>query len=611
MYDFGGAGMVAEISNEVGPWVNNFACGSRVKTVTSVKNIEGNGLFGDPFRHGAGFALRGRAPQVNGNLAMDVSFGFEYFGRTTQDDRTLQQLIAHNPDELDIGDLQGVQSYCGIESRDFPFEHFNGNFAAGTAFGLNVVKIGGQQDSMYNIILKNFTSWGYQVSGAWIEYVNQYVMQNFRCVSGNVSGADGITIGNNAHGISIVDARTEWNNRGINFRGVNADISSNAVFTTSDPRYIVVGHESVSDTGAVVDTSPEQDVVIRTYTDETRPAPVSPSSDLPFILAQWDGQASYGASGERFSNAAGDVRGTYSVSDSIGADTRPLPSPYQDFLSIPISKAVEASAPYGGFPAFHSGLYAKFTAEGYWNYNDGQARKIVLHPLYIGDRVYGTPAKEIHAIEYTGTGGTSQGTFTRSANPPVIADQTLTTALNTPVTLTNLPSLATDADSDTLTIAPNYENTDFGDLVIDGNDVTYTPFNGFRGIDEGIVYITDGKGYETRCQIFIRVGLTTAAAIVAGGWTLTQATGNAVTFTLAATPPDSGGARILRTEYSTDNGATWRKLCYRWVPGPHVVSLTSAGAAMTSGQAFSQVQLRYKTDLPQTLGSDTKSITLD
>ena len=103
---------------------------------------------------------------------------------------------------------------------------------------------------------------------------------------------------------------------------------------------------------------------------------------------------------------------------------------------------------------------------------------------------------------------------------------------------------------------------------------------------------------------------TTAQAITISDWSLQQANGTAFALSLDSLP-DSGGQRIKKVEYTTDGGTSWKRLCYGWVLGLHVLKEHSFGTNLTAQEEIANIQVRYVTDIGSILGSDAKSITLD
>ncbi len=150
-----------------------------------------------------------------------------------------------------------------------------------------------------------------------------------------------------------------------------------------------------------------------------------------------------------------------------------------------------------------------------------------------------------------GHGGTAHSTVTINYvnTPPVAVNDTYTTFLNTPVTITPLAN-DTDADGDTLTITTP-PVASHGTIVPnpDGVSGVYTPNTGFRGTETMTYTINDGHGASASATITItsvnrppvahddtattNVGTPVAIAVLGND---TDADGDTLTVTSATTP---------------------------------------------------------------------------
>ncbi|NRA77858.1 MAG: hypothetical protein HRU18_06595 [Pseudoalteromonas sp.] len=591
VYKYPGAGMVGETGNETGSWSGNWVVNGTNKAIGSPKDAEAQkGRRGDFARLGYGMYFNGRELNVHDNYCGDNSISYVWHHRWDAAS-SFTPPIDHNTDELTIQDIMGGGSFTEkLTPIHNPIHGFSGNESAGVAvFGLFITKGGPAQGHGWNTQLIDFKTWGYKTAGMAPEYIGQYTIVRPDCLpSGWVNGeGDGVLYGGNTFQVAVVNGRFEDCDYGIRFTTEESTDSIPVldVYDADEPRCIAIGNEYVNCANKILHPDTAFSYL---HEDDNEVSPVDPSHDLPFIVFR-----------DQTGGAELDNLATGTLSDTVG-NAGKLPKP-ADEAGLPRALT---SANYGTRQALSN--YAATT--GYYTYG---GKRILPFPLYFGDRATGKPIKTWHAVEFGFVPvGANLGEYTVSANPPTVTGiPTINTVKNTPVTLDLTPFLS-DTDGQTPTVSPSHVRPSHGKLKIAGNVLTFTPDVGFQGTDECSVWIDDGAGQSTRIDIPIDIDVTAAQPISAGDWTLGQATGDAVLVTLNA-PPDTGGRDIRKVEYTTDGGNTWKRLCYKWVAGGHIVTDSSAAVALTSGQNLSNVQLRYITERDDTLGSDTKSIILD
>lgn len=574
MYDIAGAGMVSETGNETGAWVGNLMVKTRNSTNQVLKGV--NFSQESFWKHGYGFAMRGRAMRVNGNMAMDIgSTAYAFFHR--HPDNPLAPVIANRREDLDLKDLQVTYSTV-MRIQDYPIIHFNNNEAAGISNGLAVSKAAPEQDHGVNVNLKNFKCWSHGATGIILEYIGQYAVTDADLVGTGANPSQlfprGIAIGANTAQVALVRPRVQGQNVGIGL--FDGEIFfNNSSFSNDEPRYTVVAAEYM---GNNINTTVESEaIVVRTFDDE--PTYVDPTVTLPRNLGNYNGS---------WSDAP--VSGT--LSDSLSSAGL-IPKPV-DRIGIPQGVTTEGLGTVN--PNGFLGEY------GYWT-NGGD--NVTIHAFYAADRITAKPVKSYHTVTWTGSVGSADnnGAFTFSENPPVVSSAVITTSAGSPATL-DVIALATDADSDTMTLTniygqASYYAPDFGRLEINqpsAGSVRYTPDPGFVGTDLCYLFVDDNAGNATTVEVKIGVGLTTPAVVGTSDWSIADsATANAFDITLSDYP-DSGNERFVSVEYTTDAGANWRKLYKNrgWKLDTYTITKESDGADITAG-AYT-VALRYVTD---------------
>jgi len=402
---FEGAGMVSETGNETGEWLDNFSAGALTKVFLTPKNRHfPRGLKGDFFFDGYAFAMRSRALRCNANLAMDTSWGFTFYHRSSHNSMTppIDHVTAH----LDLKDLQGFYNSGHMPIADYPIIHFNDNESAGArGGGFFVTKPFGEQDHGVGVNIKRFKSWGFGDAGFLVEYIGQYALTDLDIVAPSTGGLRyGINVFANNAQVAVVRAKTEGCHIGINIDGTDTVRPDTLFDPVNEPRYMIVAHVTLSDTTALVDASSPG--MTRIYA--TEPAYVEPTHTVPFKIGDWDGSTGYQLG---FSNAVRDSL----LMDSVG-QAGGLPKP-ADNMAFPVD------APNSNI---QGQLMRQFVLnKGYWMI-DGAP--FAVFPKYYADRLTGVPIKSFHGIALTGnlSGMINNGDYTIGSAPPQVAPAALT-----------------------------------------------------------------------------------------------------------------------------------------------------------------------------------------
>ncbi|MEE9310525.1 MAG: Ig-like domain-containing protein [Cocleimonas sp.] len=157
---------------------------------------------------------------------------------------------------------------------------------------------------------------------------------------------------------------------------------------------------------------------------------------------------------------------------------------------------------------------------------------------------------------------------------PVAKDDSATTPMNTPVTLTTL-SNDSDADGDTLTIT-NIQNPANGSAVVsaNGQGIVYTPNPGFVGTDTFTYTITDGNGHTVSATETVTVSAPANVAPVAQNDSATTPVNTPVTLTTLSNDSDADGDKLTITNIQSPSN------------GSAVVSANGQGIVYTPNPGF-------------------------
>ncbi|MGM3161912.1 Ig-like domain-containing protein, partial [Dickeya undicola] len=154
-----------------------------------------------------------------------------------------------------------------------------------------------------------------------------------------------------------------------------------------------------------------------------------------------------------------------------------------------------------------------------------------------------------------GLGASATGTVTVTVTPvndaPVAANDTATTAEDTPVTV-NVLANDSDVDGDTLTVTA--ASAGHGTVVINANGtLTYTPNANFNGTDTVTYTVSDGHGSTATASVTVTVTPVNDAPVAAND-TATTAEDTPVTVNVLANDSDVDGDTLTVTAASAGHG---------------------------------------------------------
>lgn len=603
VYKFAGAGMVAESGNEVGSWVGCFAAGATVTEGdirTQPKTFEGQqGLVGDMFRQGIGFAFRGRAVRSNRNIAVGCSYGHTFYHRTvsSSDSRRIVLPIDPRRAHLDLsemgmmGNAYGNTNAAFFDRTDYPIIHMADNESQACLGGLFVTKSGPLQNHDASVKFKRFRSWGFNLSGVTAEYVATYIFEDFDIVAGPEGASTGIGWGGNAFQMFDIRAQIEGvNNAVVRAAGDTADASDN-FDGASDPRWGSVGRININCTSPVryetmdgIKTGPEIAYDDPDLDGTAIDYDAIPTENFPLYLGQWDGNNGNGNPGTLISwptNADG------TKSDNLSN------------AGIIAPHAVGDSV----FTTSSGVLRNLNTSVGYHSF---EGKTVIKQKDIISDRLTGRYHKFSKLWENTDPTplGSNKGPLVHTTTPiSGPASIQVPIAQNGSVTFSVLNNLTGGSGTYVLD-GGDKVSPDHGviSLHTGTGEITLTPDRGFTGTDEALVFVeSDGQYHGIRIDMLVGPGGTVVAP--AAGVHVT-AFDHADTGTIGVqlgTPPPTGGRRILMVSYSTDDGTTWRRLSNGWRQAIYKITTGSNGIALVTGNYT--VRIRFSTDYDFTLSA--------
>lgn len=619
VHHFRGAAFVGEQGNELGSWNGNVASHAITTTPTKPFGLQGQspknhmsdgGLQGEIFQLGYGFAYRGRMLKMTNNVAFSCVAGHVFYPRSSAGNNVFP-IMNQKRARLDLQGIGLMQSRGTlprdtIAAEDYPIVHFDGNEAIACIYGMFVTKPLEIQNHDWNVHLTNFLSWGYREAGAEIEYVGSYLLERFDCVVGKypqVPGMSqyGIRLGRNAMQIAVVNCRTEGVSGGAGTDGISMSGDSTRGFSdrfnnTSEPRYMVISYDSVNDARPLDYTTPQAkafaDVsLVEEDPDDTRiDRRRDPFETYPLYVGTFNCDTRQITA--HVSNADG------RKSTNVAPDCPIAPKAWED-TPWPTTERQKAD---------HGEVWETIRQLGYWTY-DGD--NIAIQQEVVADQLSGRPHKVTKIWVLTGdlSGRTNNGPWTHVPTPVVAANGTLalSTAPGTPITF-DVVTGATGGNG-TYDIDPvDHAKPNHGTFEFNGNSITYTPTVGYTGTDVATVFVRSGDQYAT-VRIFLLVGSAAAPQAPMAFTTSDHGVGNTLGVTLGA-PPDVGARRIRLTQYSTDGGTTWRRLCNGWVQDTHKLTAHSDGTPMSPGTHALRLRVRCDWDYATSPASAETSVTV-
>lgn len=633
-----GCGFVGEQGGELGEWhdlsVMQATAVNRTAGFLSstAKGHHGNlGVAGDFFRDGYAFGYRGRAITVTKCVATTCVVGHVFWHRGGGD----ELFETSNPprDRMDLKEAGLFNSDPDLRSPDlwknehYPIIHFTDCGANACLFGTFISKQTPAQGHDYNVLWKGFFAHGCRIRGVDIEYIATYILQDIDIVMSEEGfshslGQQGLNVGNNCYQIALVRPRVE----GCLFAGVvisgvvapplaDSGKTAESFDAATEPRFWIIGYDSIGNgtrlnyTNGGNKTFDQIGIDVPDLAGDYINYSLSPTETYPDVVATWDG-TNFGIITSRPSNALGMKVGStpmnLPLADKVWEDTFfPGRVPTQDEIDNNVTPTDGALK-----------IVATVNNEGYSQYNGND---VLVQREIISDVLSGRPSKFTclwqadTAINF----GVDNGPIALST-PVTAPDELLVVAPGGSVTFNALAGAS--GGSGTYEIDPgDYTEPDYGKLDIDyaTGMVTYTARPGVKDqSDFGYVLIrsvrdtgavkTETRAYGSKRIAFLITDDATMQAMVhRTNYHFAEVSGSNSFDVKLVKRPFSGGRRILSVQYSTDAGATWRRLCQNYPLTTIRVDVGSDGNAITS-QA--NVRLRYQTDHEHGFSPETPDV---
>lgn len=351
-YNTFGAGYVAETGNEIGAWHDNIAIYAEGISWSSPKNAsDTSGNTFDIAKGGDGFWFQGRMVESSNNIAAGVNVGFVYFHRNGDD-----RMIKFDSDLFEYPDA--LFGETEVSAGSVPILEFQGNEAFAAKEGLHVAKANPNQGNDVWSHLKDFVAWNVK-SGVKLEYTSHYILENFDVIGKAATpyskAEEGISLGNNTSEITIIDAKIDSFDVGIELKKnwVNIDAS------TEQHSYVIIDPSITNTNENYLDYNPSFDKII----SELDLPDLAP--DLTLDPITLDSSATL-------------ITGT--KSDTLGEVDFPGGT---DRVRIQKEEAVKM-----------------LEENGYWTTSDGKTYFLV--DIYFTDRVTGEVFFETHSVDVPG-----------------------------------------------------------------------------------------------------------------------------------------------------------------------------------------------------------------
>lgn len=597
VHDFFGAGIVAEQGDETGVWSDNitsFCTGvSTIEPYTFLrtpKNMQNWGArHGDSFRYCVGMAYRSRALVVSDNYIANCPFAVDFAHR--RGSPNIIDARDHKRENLDLQSIGRMTSSnvepTEIEYYEYPIQHFNNNIMMGCWMGFFVTKEIAPQFHDAGIRLRHNTVWGCLGRGSLIEYIVNYVIDNWDvAMAGTPVGGWGrlpYQTSTNAFQIAYLNCIAQGRQFAENLEVTGHTGSNGAqdrdVYDPDNRRYYVIG----SDFRGLVSykqpgTQTQAEVVYESddWDNNELDWGLDPDWSFPEIVAMWNGSSSSGDLTNRVTNADGAKITNFTSAGKL------------------------ADKPFRDTPFPKENLNARNFCrdQGYYEHNGGW---VLYEPVVITDEITGRPAIMPAFIGCTNEPSVADPTMVNNGpldyvtTPIVQADIRATVAAGGSV-LIDVVSEATGGNGtielhDLDFIAPD---RCFMELDTVNGTVTITPFSYVtKGQDEFYVFLRSGDTMFKTVRVSVLIGPAAAPEPPQEATQFTAQSGSGageIDITLLARP-ETGGRNIRLVQYSTDGGSTWRRLTNLWPQTTFTVTHESSGAPLSAGNYT--LRLRY------------------
>lgn len=590
-------GIVAESGNETGVWNNNIvshmtamAMNSSGTMVGSPKGSSENGdRLGDPFRHGQALALRSRAVVLSDNIVFNCTSAINFTHRRTGGAFVLP--IDHRRENLglqSIGQIQhaATEPQGEMEYSHHPLLHVASNTMMACWFGFFVTKEIAPQTHDTGIKLHRNTVWGCLGRGFWAEYVVAYGIDNWDiAMAGTAVGGWGrqpYHTSTNAFQIAFRNCRAQGrsvpNNLSVSGHTGSNGAQDRDVYDPDNRRFYALGNDfdnliNYTNAGAQTETDVlyESDDWDNTELDYAR----DPEHTYPLVVGTWNGSSTTGSMTGLVTNSDGAKISNFTSAGKLAE------KPFRDSIFSTLNAQAEHFC----------------STVGYYEHEGGY---VLLSREIISDELSARPAMQTFFYQSTSAPnvGNNNGTLDHVTTPISATDQVVVCAAGGNVVIDALAG-ATGGNGTIVLDDIDIHGADRGTLRYDTatGEVTYTPFFYVEtGVDEFYVFLRSGDTMFKTVRVNVLIGAASAPETPAENMHFTASSGSGageIDVTLLE-QPDAGGRNIRLVQYSTDNGASWRRLTNLWPQTTLTVTHESSGAPLSAGSYT--LRLRYHHD---------------
>jgi hypothetical protein len=596
--EFASGGIVGEQGNELGAWVGNIVSFSTMTNpdghLTGSAKPNSQEAAGDTFRIGQLYGYRGRAIRSIGNMGFNGTWGHVFQHRTVSAAGQINGLLNPVRSRMDLSEINLFRHPTTIPAdefltADYPISHFNDNVTIACFGGFFVTKPGPIQNSDYNVKLRNNKFWGCLRFGAEIEYVGTYILDNWHVTvvgEPNLSSLRPLWFGQNGFQFALRNVLTNTDRRlepvaGVLFTGAATDVAFADGWTSTEPRYFNIGYDG---------PAPEYDPSggTQTYFDVIHEDPdwdntavdynADPDLTFPLEVGEWNGTLNSSPYTAAPDNTTGKKIGWFAAGTNI-APKRWGDSPFPDTATLAL-------------PWYFC------RNEGYYQRSD-TGDDVLFQRVFFSNEVTGRPAIKAALWKIT-PGWTPHSSHTDMGNlevvtTPIVASDKIAQVNAGGSVVIDITGGATGGNGSYAIDFIDYVGPDRGTFVDNGDGtITYTPdYVWDEAVDEFYLFIRSGDTMWKTIRVNVIIGAGTAPQVPVRETHFDVDTGSSageIDFTLNA-PPETYGRNIRLCMYSTDNGATWRRLSNLWPRKVHTVTVGSDGNPLTTGNYT--VRLRH------------------
>ncbi|MEM8773829.1 MAG: hypothetical protein AAGF53_02285, partial [Pseudomonadota bacterium] len=454
------------------------------------------------------------------------------------------------------------------------------------------------------IRLRHNTVWGCLGRGSLIEYIVNYVIDNWDvAMAGTPDGGWGrlpYQTSTNAFQIAylncIAQGRSVPNNLEVTGHTGSDGTLDRDVYDPDNRRYYVVGSDFDNRIEyKMAGTQTQAEVVYESddWDNNELDWSLDPDLSYPEIVATWNGSSSVGDMTNLVTNADGGKTTNFTSAGKL------------------------AEKPFRDTPFGTGNLNARNFCrdQGYYEHNGGW---VLYEPVVITDEITNRPAIKPTFYDCTAEPSiadpimVNNGPLDHVTTPIVQADITATVAAGGSVVI-DVVAGATGGNGTIELHETDFISADrcFVDLDPVAGTVTVTPFFYVtKAQDEFYVFLRSGDTMFKTVRVSVLIGAAEApiAPSLDTDFSVRDDNPNELTFALHDRP-ETGGRNIRLVQYTTDGGSNWRRLTGLWPSKEITVTHDSDGTSMSAG--LKDVRLRYFHEHEYAYGPESVSVPID